>query len=234
MEYPQFTRFIRTCITSHNRMRLPTTVLLPLVALMMMSMQTGAAQAASSVTVGSVDVLPGQAGVTIPVLIVNDVLLSSIFVPLIIREVSGGAYITSLQLQLEDRLGTLPAEIQFTNILQADGACGVDGLGTLLFNDQNSHPVSPPVGALLVWQTIFSPDLPPGADATGSLLLTIDVALPEGVFEIDVSCADPSFSLLFLDSSLNVITPTFQKGTITVGGLFSDGFESGDMSAWGN
>jgi len=155
-----------------------------------------------------VDVLPGQAGVTIPVLIVNDVFLSSISVPLIIREVSGGAYITSLR--------------------------GVDGLGTLLFNDQNSHPVSPPVGALLVWQTIFSPDLPPGADATGSLLLTIDVALPEGVFEIDVSCADPSFSLLFLDSSLNVITPTFQKGTITVGGLFSDGFESGDMSAWGN
>lgn len=205
---------------------------MPLLALLVVSLPTPSLRAANSVAVGSVAAAPGDTGVTVPVLITNDVQLSMVIIPLVIRQVFGDSYISSLQVHLADRLGGPPPEILFTQIRRVDGVCGVEGLGTVLFDDQSSHAVTPVVGAELGWQIIFSAPLEAGADATGSLLLTVDVPSTPAIFEIDATCGDPAHELWFANIVGGYITPAFQMGILTVGVIFHDGFESAGTDGW--
>jgi hypothetical protein len=150
----------------------------------------------------------------------------------VIREVSGGAYPTSLQLHLGDRMLEKPTEVLQMNIDEVNGTCDIDGLGTVLHNDQESHQVTGPVGAMFLVSRLFTWTLQPGADVTGSLLLTVDVGPNPGVFEIDVTCADSEGQLVFRDNFNNPVTPAFSKGIVSVGVVFQDGLESGRIGGW--
>jgi hypothetical protein len=75
---------------------------------------------------------------------------------------------------------------------------------------------SSPEAFLFYAQSITYHELEPGADATGSLVLTVDVTSTLGTFEIDTTCVDPSTHLTFLDQSAFPIVPSFTKGVITI------------------
>jgi hypothetical protein len=58
--------------------------------------------------------------------------------------------------------------------------------------------------------------LTPGNDATGSMILTVDVTSASGTFEIDTTCKDPGLNLLLVEDLGTAIVPTFIRGVITI------------------
>lgn len=176
-----------------------------------------------TVVVASISATAGQQGLVIPVRLTNDFPLRGIVMPLALRSVDAGAFVTSLKLSFGDRLpidGVL-SDIKFTNQLYSeDGACKDNkpgGFGTIATNDTLAHAISgSPVGALFSRQRLIGDNLPSGADNTGSFLMTVDVTSAAGRFEIDTTCVNPSNHLLLVKPDVSAIIPSFTKGTITI------------------
>lgn len=176
-----------------------------------------------SVVVASLTVERGRQGAVIPVKITNDIDLRGVVMPLIIRQVDAGAFITSLKLTFGERLPAdgLLKDIQFTNqYLNQDGTCKdgkPGGFGTIASYDTTAHDVpGSPVGILFSRQRLLGDDLPAGADATGSFLMTVNATSTAGRFEVDTTCVNPSNHLLFVKSNATGLVPSFTKGTITI------------------
>jgi len=177
----------------------------------------------NAVVVSSVSATRGQQGVIIPVLLTNDFALRGVLVPLVLRQIDPGAYVTSLKLTFGDRLPPdgLLRDVAFTNQYSSDdGTCKSGqpgGFGTISSRDTLAHAVvGPPLGVLFSRNRIVASDLPPGTDNTGSFLLTVDVTNVAGRFEVNSTCVNPSNHLLFISPEIQGVVPSFTKGTITI------------------
>ena len=178
---------------------------------------------ANSVVVTSMTAVPGEQGVTIPVLLTNDAALRGVIVPLVLRQADPGAFVTSLKLTFGDRMPANGAlgDVRFTNRYDAeDGACKSNrtgGFSTIAFNDTLPHAViQAPVAVLFARNRIAGQDLAPGRDNSGSFILTVNVSTTAGAFEIDSTCANPANHLLYITTNTVGIIPAFTKGTITI------------------
>jgi hypothetical protein len=197
----------------------------------------GVAWGANTMVVTSLLVSPNATDVAVPILLSNDDQLQGIVVPLMIRSVSGGAYVNAVALSSGDRIvaGSPITDIEFLNHYDSgeapltsckrfspddpDGPGGYDG--TLLsYNGTDKQTVTgSPYGILFVNQRIFGDGLLAGSDATGSYTITVDVNDQPGTFEIDTTCVTPSNHLLYsVADQILGITPDFTKGVITIEG----------------
>lgn len=207
-----------------NRRRIFTVA--ALVALLCIALAS-TTHAENSVTIPSIETLTNTPGVVIPIRMVNDTALQGIVTPLVIRNTSGGAFITSVKGSFGDRLppdGPL-SDIVFVNHYQTeDGNCKSDqpgGFGApTVLADTTAQPVPGPPYALLFSRfSTTSPRLTAGADVTGSFILTMDIGDQDGTFEIDTTCVDPTNHQYWVESGpfiKNGIPATFTKGVVTV------------------
>jgi hypothetical protein len=152
----------------------------------------------------------------------NDVGLVALSVPLVVREITPGSFITSLTMSYGDRLPETPgAPLSLLIVWKytypvEDGTCmngQPGGFGSIAPLDYVS-----PDGVM--FSRVGMPgldDLAPGADVTGSMILTVDLTATPGQFEIDTTCMDPGYHIQFgeVPSGLPV-TPEFGKGVITI------------------
>lgn len=174
--------------------------------------------------VESKTVKPGAANVVIGVRITNDRPLIALVVPLKIREVTPGAFITRMAMswggRLDSALNDGGAIAQFD---AEDYNChgGSRGFKHIVTKSKNSPQIvsSSPAAALFVRVGINSPPLPIGPDKDPSMRMTVDVTDTPGTFEVDTTCTAPANHLLFApasDTGTANIVPTFIKGTITI------------------
>ncbi|MBI5868943.1 MAG: thrombospondin type 3 repeat-containing protein, partial [candidate division Zixibacteria bacterium] len=188
---------------------------------------TRAAAAANTVVVESKRISPGATGALISIRITNDVDLSAITLPLVIREVDPGAFITTLGLSYGDRLSGTGAPITEVNLRQQyateNGSCKnglAGGFGTITYSGGGTHPVAAsPEGLMFVRVRLpgFSPPLLAGSDVTGSFILTVNATGILGTLEVDSTCTNPSNHLQFVDDATSSgFLPAFTKGVITI------------------
>lgn len=182
---------------------------------------------ANTVVVDSKTVCAGAKGVTIGVKITNDREVRHVTVPLEIRSVPGGAFVTSVKMSWGDRMPlgrTHPlGENGFASQFYVrDCPCAKDqvqGYGKIASTDTLAHDVKgETVGLLFSRFRMMGENLKPGQDSTGSFILTVDVGDKAGKFEIDTTCICPSHTLMFVDIAPTPegVFPTFTKGVITV------------------
>ena len=185
------------------------------------------ANAENSVTIPSFETLTNTTGIVIPIRMVNDTALQGIVTPLVIRNTSGGAFVTSVKGSFGDRLlpGGPLSDIAYVNHYQTeDGNCksGLpDGFGApSAVADTTAQAVSSsPYAVLFSRFSTTSPRLAAGADVTGSFILTVDIGDQDGTFEIDTTCTDPTNHQYWVESGpfiKNGIPTTFTKGVVTV------------------
>jgi len=165
----------------------------------------------------------GQQGVVIPVLMTNDFPLRGIVLPLRMRQIDDGAFITSLKLSFGDRLplGGVLSDIKFSNqYYSEDGHCkgrSAGGFATIATNDTLAHDISSSsVGILFSRHRLVGDNLAPGTDKTGSFLLTADMTNTAGRFEIDTTCVNPSNHLMLTSPANEGVIPSFTKGMVTI------------------
>jgi hypothetical protein len=157
-----------------------------------------------------------------------------------IREVTTGATITTLRVIYAERLMTyltgLNTALQFAS---PDGTCknglagGYRNVTSIIAPDVEVAVGPLPEGISLVRGRVSDPALPPGADTSGSIILSLHVTGVHGSFEIDTTCTNPANHCMFSQEdppTYTVIVPTFTKGTITI--LLTDCFclEQGDIN----
>ncbi|MBI5866921.1 MAG: HYR domain-containing protein [candidate division Zixibacteria bacterium] len=182
----------------------------------------------NTVVVESKTVFAGQTGVPVAIKLTNVVALRHIVVPLSVRSVTAGSFMSSVQMEFGDRLvaGVL-TDVRLRNLYaDPDGTCNPGGFKTITFNAHHDAVFTPqavgasPEGLLFVAGTLPGNmhTLSPGADATGSLNLTMSVTSVPGSFEIDTTCIDPANHLVFIKSGSTTppIVPAFTKGVITL------------------
>ncbi len=178
----------------------------------------------NSVVVESRGVIAGATDVRIPIYITNDIGLQAITLPLVVREITPGAFITAALPSLGERLR--PDSNFFDRINQyadADGLCP-GGFGTITHMDIDAtgtkHAVgASPEGFLYIATRLLNGNFPPGSDVIGSMALTVDVGMTLGQFEIDTACIDPDNHLVFIEETAGTstpIVPSFTKGIITI------------------
>jgi len=176
--------------------------------------------AANSVVVESRTLATNAVDCPIHISFSNDAELQGVVVPLVVREVTAGTFVSSLRLSWDDRLhaGGPLADILYTQIFSDPlGTCRAGGFAQpYASNDTLKHAVgASPEGLRFVAIKIFGPYLAPGSDVTGSMVLSVDVTGPAGTFEIDTTCIDPASHLDFVLATSQAITPSFTKGVIT-------------------
>jgi hypothetical protein len=188
---------------------------------------TTLARADNTIGIPPIEVITNTTGVVIPIRIVNDTALMGLVEPLVIRSISGGAFITAVKGAFADRLtvGGALSDIVFVNHYATEngncksGQAGGFGAPAIL-SDTNSHPVSAsPYGLLFSRFRTVSPSLAAGADISGSLVLTVDINDLAGTFEIDTTCIDPTNHQYWVEYGpfiKNGIPATFTKGVVTV------------------
>jgi len=173
--------------------------------------------AGSSLVIESKTVYQGKS-VTVGLAITNDVALKNIEIPLIIRELDLGAFITVLTPQRTPggRLASVLRDLDILNTYPSeDGNCK-NGEPGGFFHLGATDGISPD-GAKFAVGRIFGPSLQPGADpASGSLQLLMTVNNTPGQFEIDTSCCMPGCHLVFVQDPTASIIPQFTKGIITI------------------
>ncbi len=182
----------------------------------------------NTVVVESKTVFAGQMGVSVGIKLTNLVSLRHLVVPLSARSVSAGSFMSSVQMGFGDRLtASVLTDARSRNLYaDPDGTCNPGGFKTPTFNLHDDVAFPPqavgasPEGLLFAVGTIVGNmhTLPPGADATGSLNLTMSVTSVPGSFEIDTTCIDPANHLVFIQSGSSTppIVPAFTKGVITI------------------
>lgn len=164
--------------------------------------------------------LPGQTACTVAVTIQNDHYISWFSIPLEIRSVSGGAYISSgLQVDPnpDGRFALSAPDIG------GEAVCPTPAANTC------SGPVSQTYTTAGLLDYV-SPDAiyrryyyqsgchPPGRDIWPSYLITFNVGPAEGIFEIDTCCIAGQHLLWQNSGACDVsdFVPGFVKGVITV------------------
>jgi hypothetical protein len=201
---------------------------------------------ANSVTVESKTVVAGSAGVQIGIYVGNDTTVGSLVCPLILRGVSGGAFITSLAMRHVKNArmdGFIQGYAVYNGFLESDsGGCRwfnppdtAFGFRPVAWSDTLSHPVSHSPAGVLFARGIFMPSdpvLPPDTDGlVPSLRLVVDIANSSGVFEIDTTCTTMSNHLVYAPSPYtpfsNGIVPSFTRGVVEV--LACDCARHGDV-----
>jgi PKD repeat protein len=181
------------------------------------------AGAASVVVVESKSVFSSATGVTIGISVINEVSLKLIELPLVIREVDPGSYISGPALIArrtpDGRLASVLMGINIINTYSMpDGACKMGmpgGFGTIAAPDFVSpDAVLFSVGKLLPSEA----PLPPGADhAGGALQMVVNVTGTPGNFEIDTTCTNPAHHALLVEDGTDTNTPfSFNRGIITI------------------
>ena len=202
-----------------------------------------AAWGTNSVVVESKTVNKGDAGVVVGIKITNDLDLAAIVLPLILRSVTPGTFITALtasgssvrnpddRLSLTSGTGALQG-IKTTNRYASDTAgspnCkdGQPGGFTVPVAASYTGPWTSPAGVFMVCGQLDPTDpadplLAPGTDVTaaGALKVTVSVNTIEGWFEIDTTCTTPANHLTFSDTTTGSTgtRPAFTKGVITIG-----------------
>jgi hypothetical protein len=147
-------------------------------------------------------------------------------VPLEVRSVTSGAFITSMTLSFGGRLDSNVMGLMYVaqsghkNWICPEGA---QGFGDKLYNTiGEKHPVedAPEAGTFLRAKMVDSA-LTPGTDLTPSLIMTVDIGTTPGTFEIDTTCVAVANHLVYVaDVPPGVqrwpIIPAFTKGVITV------------------
>ena len=160
--------------------------------------------------------------ITVGLSVTNDVTLKYLIIPLIIRSVDSGAFITTMLPQrtpggrLESCLKDYVTLFTYPN---EDGHCkGSEpgGFFTPYYSlpEDYSDGISPE--GLKIVMGGFGPYLEPGTDGTTpsiQILLTTNNTV--GRFEIDSSCCDPGCHLVFGTRGGDIL-PTFTKGVITI------------------
>lgn len=168
---------------------------------------------------------PGENFVNIGVRLINSVELSEVSIPLKLRSITPGAFVTSLNMTYSARLGdpsTLP-DVNRTD--QFDSPAGGAPCSYLLptHTDGATHPVTAsPEGVWFLRSGNEPADwLEIGADpeAVPSMYIGVNLTTTSGVFEIDTMCIDPggpSNFLRFADETGTDVPVVFVKGTITI------------------
>lgn len=184
------------------------------------------AQVQDSVVVVGGRYQPAEALVTIGVRIVNADALSRISVPLEIRSITPGAFITSLNMTFSERLavpGVLPDDIRTYQYETPTGT--VCKYGAPSFTDGATHPVAASPEGVWFHRLAGAPSnyLPAGIDPVGtaSIYLGVDLTDVAGTFEIDTMCVDPGApgnKLAFSTDDAGTFSPAFAKGRIEIQG----------------
>lgn len=187
---------------------------------------TSFAGAANQLVVESKTVPVGATGVIIGVSVVNDTPLIGLVVPLKIRQVTTGSFITRLKLSWGGRLGSALTDLHITNQYTSENFnCGLGGLGfhdtVTTIGDSGFAVGSSPAGLMFVCTSFDTTGLGAGADTSPSMKIIVNVSNTPGTFEIDTTCTARSNNLVFIkntppDMDLSGITPSFTKGTITI------------------
>ncbi|MEW5875207.1 MAG: dockerin type I domain-containing protein [Candidatus Zixiibacteriota bacterium] len=175
----------------------------------------------AAVVVQSLFCYPGDE-ISVGIYTANDFEAYSVVIPLEIREVTSGSYISSLQLvnpvpgsRMVDYLSDIVVSNTYPLRDAASPPC-LDGYQTIGLPDYIS-----PDGLMLARQRIQGLNLPPGSDfsfqlGVPSFRLDMTVTETPGVFEIDTTCVTPANRLLFVAITHQGIRPSFTKGTITI------------------
>lgn len=187
------------------------------------SLLAGEVWAVNSVVVESKSVGTGQSNARIHVRLTNDANVVGLAVPLIIRELTPGSFITSLKLGYEDRLAGPSAALSDLRVNRIfpdlGGSCGPVAFTTSSSNDTLPHPVlASPEGVMVAGVAIVpSNHLAAGADVSGSIVLSIGATSTPGQFEIDTACVNPANHLLYaIEEPAQNVVPDFTKGTISI------------------
>jgi hypothetical protein len=206
---------------------------------------TATGWAANHVTVESKSVAVSATGVQVGVFVQNDVPITAIVVPLELRSITPGTYVTT----------------SFTFAPTANGRVQKSPLGPAYDNGADSvwpganitarryavtgapacsGPVSNTYSASVPQIDFVSPDavfhaavstgnadagelisLAPGTDPAGtanaSFIFTFNVTAADGLFEIDTCCIRPANHLSYVDVNVATVATSFTKGVITVG-----------------
>ncbi|MEW5874780.1 MAG: HYR domain-containing protein [Candidatus Zixiibacteriota bacterium] len=161
--------------------------------------------------------------VPVHIRIMNDVTLSGLQIPLVIREVTPGATVTALRGVWRERLALPGGSLRDIRVTKcyadATGSCKPGGFPNgATSSDTLEHAVLTLPEGLQFAAISLNPayNLPPGADATGSIVLFMDAGAITGTFEIDTTCVDPTNHVLFAPPSAAAFAPGFTKGTISI------------------
>lgn len=164
----------------------------------------------------------------IPIRIVNLEELMEFSVPLEIREVTPGAFITSLGMVFQGRISSLELpdvvrRFQFDTV--STGACSYDQPA---FTNGGPNPVAASPVGLWFFRSgdalveFLDPAAPVGAEpelAAGSMSLILDLTTVPGTFEIDTICVEPgglSDRLRFINGDGVDRVVFFKKGTVRI------------------
>ncbi|HUU45787.1 MAG TPA: HYR domain-containing protein [Acidobacteriota bacterium] len=180
---------------------------------------------ANAVVVESKSVAASAAGVTVGVHVENDVDMSGMVVPLELRAVTPGSYITtSFNFAVQGRVGSSGLTDFPTSLTYGapDAAFPCSGPVSNSYATSSAVDYVSPDAALWVGVVIMNPFMAPGNDGLPgvgipSFLFTFDVTGVDGLFEIDTCCVTPANHLQYVDGFYMPITPSFTKGVVTIG-----------------
>jgi len=183
------------------------------------------------VKVESKKVLAGQSGVEIGIRFGNDVPLSNFGLPLEIRSVSNGAYISgTFTLTTANRIPGSPLEdmggVQYYDTPEEVNSCS--GPISHTWSGGSAVPNADGSPDAVMWFGMplgLGRYFPVGDDEmTPSFILSFDVNANPGEFEIDTMCALQGIHLEFIDNNMQTIVPSFTKGVVTIveGGYWPD------------
>lgn len=206
-----------------------------------LSVWNGYAGAANQVVVESKTVLAGATGVVIGVQMTNDTPLAGIVIPLKVRAVTQGSFITHLALSWGGRLDSSLTDFKVNNQYTNENySCSGGGLGfadtvTSVANLSKAVAASP-AGLMFVRLGSEPPFLPVGTDTAPSMKLVVDVTGTPGTFEVDTSCTLRGNHLAFVGDSPpeelpTSLLPSFTKGIITIAACNCD--HHGDLTGNG-
>ncbi len=187
---------------------------------------SGRAEAANSVVVESKTVMAGAQGVVIGVRVTNDFPLAAVIIPLKIREVSTGSFITDLALSWGGRMDSVMTDAvinyQYSTenyICESYGGIGFRDIATRRADSSRTVGASPE-GAMFARIRIASPTLSPGTDITPSMRMIVNVTNTLGTFEVDTTCTVVSNHLQFVRTNPTGpptgLLPSFTKGIVTI------------------
>jgi len=179
----------------------------------------------NSVVVESKTVAAGATEVTIGVFLTNGVAIQNYVIPLELRSISGGAFITRMKrsypagTRLDGKL-TLVSIINFYDGSSVGRNCKGGQPGGYAAYSNNVQDVFFPVVAspvAVLFARLGGGYLGAGTDGSNpQMLLTVDIHNSFGTFEIDTTCTDPANHVSFRNMSGITIAPAFTKGVITV------------------
>jgi PKD repeat protein len=194
-------------------------------ALALLSALGSTAQAQDSVIVTSARFSPGDLNQSLGIRLVSTVPLTGVSVPLELRSLTTGAFVTRLYMTYSERL-TDPIILPFAQRSQfgdrdpAAPSCPYDFAN---FQDGDPHPVAAsPEGALFDRKSSGDPadTVPRGSDSFGSMILGFDLTDVPGRFEVDTVCANPDGTPihfgLFTGPGFTPRPAVFIKGVVTI------------------